>query len=63
MNTALAGRIELFGTSDVFSDCSGYATASSLRNYRIVLHPSALLSFPPRYHSMWAPLRPLASLI
>ncbi|WP_419030317.1 YitT family protein [Collinsella stercoris] len=40
-------------TPDVFPDYSGYAApASSSRACRIVLHPSAFLSFPPRYHSM-----------
>ena len=44
---------ELIRTPDVFPDYSGYAApASSSRACRIVLHPSAFLSFPPRYHSM-----------
>ncbi len=48
-----SSRFEQNGTPDVFPDYSGYAApASSSRACRIVLHPSAFLSFPPRYHSM-----------
>ena len=44
---------DLTGTPDVFPDYSGYAApASPSRACRIVLHPSAFLSFPLRYHSM-----------
>ena len=54
--TGRCGRASMnaeIGTPDVFPDCSGYAApASSSRACRIVLHPSAFLSFPPRYHSM-----------
>lgn len=45
--------IDNIGTPDVFPDYSGYAApASPSRACRIVLHPSAFLSFPLRYHSM-----------
>ena len=41
------------GTPDVFPDYSGYAaSASPSRACRIVVHPSAFLSVPLRYHSM-----------
>ena len=41
------------GTPDVFPDFPGYAAhPSPSRACRIVLHPSAFLSFPLRYHSM-----------
>ena len=50
---AAGGRFEHEGTPDVFPDYSGYAApASPSRACRIVLHPSAFLSFPLRYHSM-----------